>query len=255
MKEPYLYFDVDRQERDSAIRFLLGALLRSRIDAGMDRLIDEFDEDVNVYLAHLLFAIALPEYHDLAEPYLSTESSDVLSWIKATEDRTIRYFIFKVNADHLLIHLAIFDDLPGKPWRGIFRSSEKHFAELGKLYYEQASNYHLRIYRKRTGVGDVLQKLGRYFQIYMELLRLVRRDYLHFVTRFRDQAFDKFMEELNHFESESSKKTKMDHFLDIYSQWLRTKDPRLEFELRRILQEVRKFDPEFGKGILGHDAA
>lgn len=249
MKEPHLYFDVDKNERDNAIHFLLGAILRSRVDLGIDRTIEEFDEDVNVYLAHLLFAIALPEYKELAEPYLSAESSDVLRWIKATEDRTIRYFIFKVNADHLLIHLALFDDLTEKSWRGPFQSSERHFTELGKLYYQQASSYHSRIYRKRTGVGDVLQKLGRHFDIYSGLLRTVRRDYLHFVTRFRDQAFDRFMEELNRFERESDKKTKTDHFLDVYSQWLKTKDPRLESEVHWAVQELRRFDPDFGKGV------
>lgn len=248
-KTPHLFFDVDKQERDSAIRFLLGAILRSRMELGIDRSIEEFDEDVNVYLAHLLFAIALPEYHELAEPYLSTESSDVLKWIKATEDRTIRYFIFKVNADHLLIHLAIFDDLGEKPWRSIFKRSKKHFTELGKLYYEQASNYHTRIYRKRTGVGDVLEKLARHFDNYSEVLRVVRRDYLHFVTRFRDEVFDRFLQELNRFEWESARKQRVDLFLDLYSQWLKTKDSRLESEVHRTLQEIRKFDPDFGKGI------
>lgn len=248
-KTPYLFFDVDKHERDSAIRFLLGAILRSRMELETGRSIAEFDEDVNVYLAHLLFAIALPEYHELAEPYLSTESSEVLRWVKATEDRTIRYFIFKVNADHLLIHLAIFDDLGEKPWRGIFKRSKKHFAELGKLYYEQASNYHARIYRKKTGVGDVLEKLGRYFDVYSEVLRTVRRDYLHFVTRFRDEVFDRFLQELNRFEWESAKRERLDQFLDLYSQWLKTKDPELQFQVHRTLQEIRKFDPEFGKGI------
>ena len=248
-KTPHLFFDVDKQERDSAIRLLLGTILRSRIDLGVNRSIEECDEDVNVYLAHLLFAITLPEYHELAEPYLSTESGDVLRWVKATEDRTIRYFIFKVNADHLLVHLAIFDDLGERPWRGIFRRSKKHFAELAKLYYEQASNYHARIYRKRTGVGDVLEKLARHFNLYSEVLRTVRRDYLHFVTRFRDEAFDRFLTELNRFEWESAKKQKMDHFLDLYSQWLKTKDPQLESQVQHTLQEIRKFDPDFGKGI------
>ncbi len=249
MKEPYLYFDVDKQERDNAIRFLLGAILRSRVDLGMDRTLDEFDEDVNIYLAHLLFAIALPEYKELAEPYLSNESSDVLRCIKATDDRTIRYFIFKVNADHLLIHLALFDDLTAKPFRGLFRRSDRHFAELGKLYYQQASSYHSRIYRKKTGVGDVLQKLGRNFDAYSELLRLVRKDYLNFVTRFQDQAFDRFLEDLNHYEREWDKKSKTDRFLDLYSQWLKTRNPQLESEVHRMVKELRQFDPEFGKGV------
>ena len=249
MKEPYLYFDIDKQERDSAIRFLLSAILRSRTDLKVDRVVEEFDEDVNVYLAHLLFAIALPEYHELAEPYLSTESSEVLRWVKATEDRTIRYFIFKVNADHILMHLAVFEDLTSKPWRKIFRSSERHFVELGRLYYEQASSYHERIYRKKTGVGDVLHKIARYFDVYSELLRTVRRDYFHFVTRFRDQAFDRFTEEMNRYEQEATKRARMDHFLDLYSEWLKTKAPHLKPEVDRALMDVRRFDPDFGKGV------
>ncbi|MBI4115708.1 MAG: hypothetical protein HY447_03935 [Candidatus Omnitrophica bacterium] len=247
-KEPYLFFDIDKGERDSAIRFLLSSILRSRLDGDFNRLIEEFDEDVNVYLAHLLFAVALPEYHELSEPYLSTESSDVLRWVKATEDRTIRYFIFKVNADHLLVHLSIFGDLTAKPWRGIFRKSQRHFVELGRLYYEQAANYHSRIYRKRTGVGDVLEKLGRNFDAYSGLLKLVRRDYLHFVTRFRDQAFDKFLEELSVYERESTKRARIDYFLDLYSEWLKTKDPALKTKADQAFEELKKTDPHFGKG-------
>jgi len=247
MKDPYLYFDIGKQERDSAIRFLLDSILRSRNEIGIKNVIDEFDEDVNVYLAHLLFAIALPEYHELAEPYLSTESSDVLQWIQTTEDRTIRYFIFKVNADHLLIHSAIFDDLTGRPRNGLFQRSEKHYLELGRLYYEQASSYHSRIYRKKTGVGEVLHKLARYFDIYSGLLRAVRRDYLHFVTRFRDQAFDRFLQELTKYEQESTLRAQTDHFLDLYGQWKKTQNPEIKAELNRVLNQIRQQDATFGK--------
>lgn len=251
MKEPYLYFDIGKQERDSAIRFLLDAILRSRMDLGIQDQVGVFDEDVNVYLAHLLFAIALPEYHELAEPYLSHESNEVLHWVESTGDRTIRYFIFKVNADHLLVHLAIFDDLMVKPRHSFFERSEKHYSELGRLYYEQASSYHSRIYRKRTGVGDVLSKLARYFDVYSHLLRAVRRDYLHFVTRFRDQAFDRFLQELDRYEHESVKRTRMDHFLDLYGQWLKTRDPHVKSEIERMLNEIRRNDPDFGRGAFG----
>lgn len=250
MKEPYLYFDIDKNERDTAIRYLLSAILRSRVDSGIDKVIKEFDEDVNIYLAHLLFAVALPEYHELAEPYLSHESNDVLRWVKATEDRTIRYFIFKVNADHLLVHLAVFEDLAKDKWRGALERSEQHFAELGKAYYDQASNYHSRIYRKKTGVGEVLEKLSRNFDIYSDILRLVRRDYLHFVTRFRDQAFDRFVQDLNRFEVESHKHGKMDEFLDLYSAWVKTKDASLEARIHKVLHELRMIDPGFGKGLI-----
>src|SRR3990167_4322642 len=94
LRENCLYFDISKQERDSAIRYLLGSILKSREESHFPSNYYTFDEDVNVYLAHLLFAVSLPEYHEMAAPYLSLDTSDVLNWVRATEDRTLRYFIF-----------------------------------------------------------------------------------------------------------------------------------------------------------------
>lgn len=240
-----LYFDITKQERDSAIRYLLGAILKSRSENNFPSNYYTFDEDVNVYLAHLLFAVSLPEYHEMAEPYLSLETSDVLKWVRATEDRTIRYFIFKVNADHLLVHSTIFDDLSRKTHHKIFRRSAKHYSELAKLYYDQAAAYHKRIYRKRTGVGEVLEKLSRYFEAYQDLLKTVRREYFDFVTSFRDQAFLEFTKQLKQFENDFQRKIKLDEFLDLYAHWLETKNPALRKSIEEVVGELRHLDPHF----------
>ena len=246
MEDNCLYFDITKQERDSAIRYLLGAIIKCRREKDFPSNIYTFDEDVNIYLAHLLFAFSLPEYHEMAEPYISLDTSDILRWVRATEDRTIRYFIFKVNADHLLVHTAIFDDLPKHTRQKFFKRSLKHYLELAKLYYDQAASYHTRIYRKKTGVGDVLEKLAHYFESYQELLRLVRREYFSFVTSFRDQAFHHFMSELTHYEKEFHKKSWMDQFLDLYGQWLETKNPELAHRISQIVSEIKAVDPHFG---------
>ena len=244
-KDNCLYFDITKQERDSAIRYILGAILKSRQEGNFPSNYYTFDEDVNVYMAHLLFAFSLPEYHEMAEPYLSLETSDILKWVRATEDRTIRYFIFKVNADHLLVHTAVFEDLPKKEQHKIFRKSPKHYRELAKLYYDQAAAYHRRIYRKRTGVGEVLEKLSNYFEAYQDLLKLVRREYFGFLNSFRDQAFHHFMGQVKNFEHEYQHKHKMDHFLDLYSRWLASKDPSLERPIREVAEDLKRLDPQF----------
>ena len=246
IKSNCLYFDITQQERDAAIRYLLSAILKSRKKCNFPSNYYTFDEDVNVYLAHLLFAISLPEYHEMAEPYLSMDTSDILRWVRSTEDRTIRYFIFKVNADHILMHTAIFDDLiGGKPHRKIFKRSGRHFRELAQLYYDQAAVYHNRIYRKKTGVGDVLEKLSRYFDSYQALLKEVRREYFDFVTSYRDQAFIHFMNEMRNYEGDSKRKEMMDEFLDLYGKWLETKNPELCPKIESVVTEIKKIDPEF----------
>lgn len=244
-KDNCIYFDITSQERDSAIRYLLGAIVKSRMQGDFPSNFYTFDEDVNVYLAHLLFAVSLPEYHEMAEPYLSMDTSDILNWVRATEDRTIRYFIFKVNADHILVHTAIFDDIDRKLRSKLFKRSEKHFLELAKLYYGQAAAYHKRIYRKKTGVGDVLEKISTYFESYQKLLKQVRREYFHFVNSFRDQAFHHFMDQMQGFEKDFHKKTRMDRFLELYAQWLRTKNPALKGEIARTVAELKRVDPSF----------
>ena len=244
-KKSCLYFDMTQQERDSAIRYLLGAIIKTRSDSSFPSNYYTFDEDVNVYLAHLMFAMSLPEYHEMAEPYLSLETSDVLKWVRATEDRTIRYFIFKANADHILIHSAIFEDLGQRPHQKFFRRSPKHFRELAKLYYEQAAAYHKRIYRKTTGVGEVLEKMAHYFEAYQELLKLVRREYFHFVNNFRDQAFNHFLNQLIIYESYFLTKDKMCRFLELYARWLETKNPGLENDILQVVTELKRLDPGF----------
>ncbi|HXV27637.1 MAG TPA: hypothetical protein VD913_01595 [bacterium] len=240
-----LYFDITKQERDSAIRYLLGAIIKCRNEEGMPSNMYTFDEDVNVYLAHLLFAVSLPEYHEMANPYLSKESSDILKWVNATEDHTIRYFIFKVNADHLLIHSAIFDDLVSRSRQKFFKVTRNHYRELAKLYYDQAAAYHKRIYRKKTGVGDVLEKLAHYYEAYQDLLKHVRREYFHFVNSFRDQVFRYFTREVTEYERRHLCQIKMDEFLDLYSGWLETKSPELEKKIEALVGELQKLDPDF----------
>ena len=245
MKENCLYFDISKQERESAIRYLLGSIIKSRRDCNFPSNSYTFDEDVNVYLAHLLFAVSLPEYHEMAEPYLSMDTSDIIKWVRATDDRTIRYFIFKVNADHILIHTAIFDDLAQKSKNKFFKKSTKHYRELAQLYYDQAAIYHSRIYRKKTGVGEVLEKLSRYFDAYQGLLKYVRREYLGFVTSFRDQAFSHFMSEVKNYETEFQKKNRMDEFLELYAQWLESKNPHLKQRIDFLIRELKQLDPHF----------
>ena len=83
----YLYFDIPKKERDSAIAFLLDALLKSKVACGASRLKEnEFDEDVNIYLAHLLFAASLPDYQKAIKRYLSSNVSELADLVEENDD-------------------------------------------------------------------------------------------------------------------------------------------------------------------------
>ena len=145
----------------------------------------------------------------------------------------------------MMIHGTVFDDLTSKDSGKVFKKPPKHYRELAKLYYDQASAYHKRIYRKKTGVGEVLEKLSKHYEAYQGVLKNVRREYFNFLNSFRDQVFTSFMKGIGAFEGEFMKKSKMDEFLDIYAEWLNTKNPVLELKIQQLAQDIKAVDPGF----------
>lgn len=248
-KAPYLYFSLSNEDRESAIYFLLESILKAKDQSqGLTRTLS-FDEDVNIYLAHLLFAISLPEYHDMADPFLSVNTNEVFEWVRETDDPMLRYFIFKVNADHLLVQSTIFNpdaqlakrfalkkDAPGE-------KNEERLSAI--LYYNQASRCHAGVYDKKTGVGEVLGKIAGQFDVYSHILASVREDYFKFIECFRDQAFQHFLVKLSGYEKDHLRDIKMEQFLEAYQGWLSTKSPELKNKVLQLAQELGQLDPQF----------
>jgi len=203
------------------------------------------DDDVNVYLAHLLFAFLIPEYHDMAKPYVSSQAGDILNTVHQSNDKTFQYFVFKVNADHLLMQTSILKAEESKERKTWYRKHAGYYRELAKLYYSQASAYHKKIYRKKSGVGPVLEKLSQHFESYQRLLQEVKKDYFNFASDVKQQLFDHFMVEIKKYEKDYLVKEKTDSFLDWYGRWLSEKDPESQRQVIRIAFELRQLDPEF----------
>ena len=129
----FLYFQLSNEERESAVYFLLESILKARDEDPTLARAGFFDEDVNIYLAHLLFAMSLPEYHDMADPFLSEDPSEVLEWAKQAEDPMLRYFIYKANADNMLVRSTIFSDKLPELKRAIFKKQEHGVGVRGRL--------------------------------------------------------------------------------------------------------------------------
>jgi len=246
---PYLYFGLSNEDRESAIYFLLESILKAKDQSRDLTRTLAFDEDVNIYLAHLLFAISIPEYHDMADPFLSTNTQEIFEWVRETEDPMLRYFIFKVNADHLLVQSTIFNPEAFMAKRFSFKKetkeakSEERLAAI--LYYNQASRCHSDVHDKKTGVGEVLGKIAGQFDVYRNMLSGVKEDYFKFIECFREQAFQHFLVKLSHYEKDHLKDIKMEKFLEVYQHWLNAKAPALKAQIVQLTRELRQLDPQF----------
>ncbi|HOW87152.1 MAG TPA: hypothetical protein P5561_00945 [Candidatus Omnitrophota bacterium] len=255
---PRLYVSLSAEERESAIYFLLESILKAKDQSqGLTRTLS-FDEDVNIYLAHLLFAVSLPEYQDMAAPFLSNNAEEIFEWVREANDPMLRYFIFKVNADHLLIRSTIFNPDPElakrfsvkKNGSGDARTEDQMAAVL---YYNQASRCHAGVYDKKTGVGEVLGKIASQFDVYRQVLLNVKTDYFKFIECFREQAFQHFLVKLSAYERDYLKDIKMERFLELYQKWLITKAPELKGQILELTRELNRLDPgfRFDTGKLG----
>ncbi|MBI4358849.1 MAG: hypothetical protein HY584_06070 [Candidatus Omnitrophica bacterium] len=249
----YFYFDIPKQARDSAISYLLHALLKSRSACQLPSNQDQFDEDVNIYLAHLLFACSLPDYLGAVNRYLSMNVSEMTNLIEQNDDRIVRYFIYKVNADHLMVHLGIFQDLENE--HRLFRKSEPQFSSMAQSYYRQAASYNRRIYRRETAIGSVLEKLAVGFDRYKRILRFARKEFFHFTNRFQDESFEQFCNAVDRYEREERLNGAIDRFLDSYAEWLKVKDPAARLRLIDYARALQKLDPEFSFNFEGEAEA
>ena len=236
------YYPIPASGPEGTFGAITEILLRTRLKLRWDEELQRNDEDVNTYLAGLLTSYIDPAYLAPVREVLSKYDVDVHQAVGRAQDRVQIYWIYKVNADDLLVSLGIFHRL----W-------EKAKGEMGRLqrYYSCASEYQRRIYGKPTAVGEIQTKLSDGPERYLTLLAQVRSDYLHFVEQLGSVEIDELSSRIERFERELPIREKQDEMLDAYSACLREPaNPDLRRRLTEILEELKKLDPDFAPKLV-----
>ncbi len=100
-------------------------------------------------------------------------------------DLRARYDVYRVNADHALVAIALFD----QPWLGVgrrIRPQNRECSRLesrGKCYYAIAASTERKLKYGATAVSDVLTKLSDRFELYARILTRVRSSHLNLFAR------------------------------------------------------------------------
>lgn len=233
-----LYFDLQQHERASAVGVLVKGLLDARSRLGLASNTPSFDEDVNIYLAHLLLAILEPAFREWHRRYVSLRDSDVFALAHTREASSHKYLIYRLNADHLLLALSVFrcaDILAGEAWH------EGH----GKAYYQFAADYATQLFRRSTGLSDVLRKLSDSFDQYRSILSEAREAYFCVATRLSDADCAAFLADAQRREARSAMAQLRDEFLDAYSAWMKSNAPADRERMEQLARELTRLDPDF----------
>jgi len=235
------------REVEPTFFFMLICLLYSRLEKGFPSNQDFYDEDVNVYLANLLCSFMKPEYHRRARAYLSPYDSTLFEKIEHSTDARLKYTIYKTNADFLLISIGIFDNAEGRrpDTAQLFRNSEEASMGRGKAYYHFAYTYSQSMFRKSTGITEILEKLSNGFERYVEILSHMRGEYFNILDRLSKGEVYHLERSIDPARASRELGTLQDEFLDVYSEYLRTKDQSLRPKVEQIAARIRELDDSF----------
>jgi len=241
---------VDLKETDRQLQptyyFMINCLLYSRMETGLVSNQDFYDEDVNVYLAHLLHSFINPEYVEQSKKFLSKYDTDVFRRLANSADARLKYQIYKTNADFLLISIGIFDNPMGpSAQRSKVQPSEEAYVGRGKTYYHFAYSYAQQVHRKNQGVAEVLEKLSVGFDKYLRILSHMRGEYLDLVKRLSQGEVYHLERSVDEASQRELLRVKQDELLELYSSWKLQPTAENEENLERVVGEIRQINPEF----------
>jgi len=229
-----------------AYHFAVNCLLYSRIAPGLVANPECYDEDVDVYLAHLLHAFINPEYAEQSKRFLSRYDVDVFRRFSTSSDARIQYRIHKTSADFLLLSVGIFD-APGPPesQRTRTQPSEEAYVGRGRTYYHFAYTYSQRMHRKNAGVAEVIEKLAAGFDRYLRILSHMRGEPLDLAERFAQGEVYRLERTANEAALQQLLRTKQDELLELYSAWQAGPDDGITGSIERLVGEIRQLNPDF----------
>ena len=246
--DPRQYVDLKDNSRDlqPTYYFMINCLLYSRMETGLVSNQDCYDEDVNVYLAHLLHSFINPEYVEQSKRFLSKYDTDVFRRLSNASDARLKYQIYKTNADFLLVSIGIFDNptLAGAV-RTRQQPNEEAYIGRGKTYYHFAYTYSQQMHRKNQGVSEVLEKLSTGFEKYLRILSHMRGEYLDLMKRFSNGEVYHLERSIDEHSQQELLRVKQDELLELYSAWRTSHSPETEESLERVVSEIRQINPDF----------
>jgi hypothetical protein len=222
-------------------------LLRSRIECRFESNTDRYDEDVNVYLVHLLSTL-------VAAPGLGAHTADrdidVFGQVRDSADPRFKSLVYRVNADHLLLTTSLFTRSPyeEKDGRRDFVPDARGRIGRGKAYYHYASLFHERLRAGSPVVSRVLQLLSEDFERWVDVLFHMRGEYFHLFERMKEGHIMSLQDEL--FSTPDGDVVGLgvlrDEFLDAYWTWSQHPDSASEAAVTAAAERLKAVDPNFG---------
>lgn len=225
--------------------FFMEQLLEARSGSAHPTNFHRPDEDVNVYLAHLL-----EEFVTGSRTVDPTRDGSVL-WNPPERSlgRRFRAARYRAVADHRLLCLGLFDrgDLGRRhavPWGRTPQEARAFDLDTGRRCYDLSANLLDGRGGAQAGLAPVLRKLAEGFEEYVQVLVALARRRFGLGAVLGEAELAGLMREPSPPTPAPPQAETMDDLLDLLSEWRRTPDPQLA---GRIAALARRLDVDPGR--------
>ena len=240
-----------KQSQSPVHSFMMDCFLHSRTESGNPSNLEYDEEDVNVYIVNLLCLQVDPVYHLQVHKYVADCDVDIFRKVETKSDNRLRYWVYKANADHLLVKLGIFNSGDGL-WNGsaeengsgpLSTKAARTDAGRAKTYYNFARSYGYSLAKCSKGVADVLGKLSYGFDRYVNILDYMRGEYFNIMDTLSDGEMFHLQRELDRYKNKEMIRQKYDLLLDLYLEWKKKRDSDVIARMEAALAELKTLDP------------
>jgi hypothetical protein len=227
--------------------FMLNCLLHSRVHTGIESNSEIYDEDVNVYLAHLLNAQIDPKHLARIANRIAAHDAELFRMIADCGDDRQRYELYRCNADFLLMSVAVFDTFELKHSNRLspFHTRKDVYGARAAAYYGLAASYATKLGRRTTPIAETLTKLSEGMDSYVRILTYMRGQYLDFIKRYSDGEIFHLERSIDEIRRQEMIEERRNAFLDIYHAWLKTGERELKERLAESARLLEEVDPTF----------
>ncbi len=227
--------------------FMLNCLLHSRVHTGIESNSEFYDEDVNVYLAHLLNALIDPAPSAHTAEYIAPDDATVHRMIADASGDRQRYNIYKANADFLLIAVTVFDVFEDRHYNRhpAFHAPRESHIGRAALYYALAASYAAKLGCGPASLAPTLQKISEGIGSYVRILGYLRGHYLDLIRRYSSGELFHLERSILEIERGEMIEQMRNEFLDTYHAWLKTGVTDLKEKLSQQARLLKEVDPSF----------
>lgn len=239
------FYDLNQKEYQKADFFFLENILKARIELNVETGHNEYDQEINVYIAGLLNSLIASESFLKQKPYISAFDLEIRQWLSNHPGLRNEYVVYRDNADFGLVLSSLFSgyEHPGSYGNIVLRKND----DQGRiaLYYEMAASALGHLQGNSNSLVNVFQNLADNISDILTILHHTAVSYFNFLERISEGSFYHLEREIDELDKKTNYNKKLDKFLKLYGEYKENPDENLKSKVIELAEELKKLNAQF----------